>query len=68
VGTGKILLGQWISDAKFGNNPEEKALYERNARDVTLWGDTNSPLHEYSCRQWVVCSVIFIRHAGSFLK
>ena len=37
----------------FGNNPEEKALYERNARDlITLWGDANSPLHEYSCRQW----------------
>ena len=36
-----------------GITPEEKALYERNARDlITLWGDANSPLHEYSCRQW----------------
>jgi alpha-N-acetylglucosaminidase len=55
LGTRKdFLLGQWISHAKsFGNNPEEKALYERNARDlITLWGDANSPLHEYSCRQW----------------
>ena len=55
LGTRKdFLLGQWISDARrFGNNPEEKALYERNARDlITLWGDANSPLHEYSCRQW----------------
>ena len=55
LGTRKdFLLGQWISDARsFGATPEEKALYERNARDlITLWGDTNSPLHEYSCRQW----------------
>ncbi len=55
LGTRKdFLLGQWISDARsFGTNPEEKALYERNARDlITLWGDANSPLHEYSCRQW----------------
>ncbi len=49
-----FLLGQWISDARrSGNDPKEKALYERNARDlITLWGDANSPLHEYSCRQW----------------
>ncbi len=55
LGTRKdFLLGQWISDARnFGNNTEEKALYEHNARDlITLWGDKNSPLHEYSCRQW----------------
>jgi alpha-N-acetylglucosaminidase len=55
LGTRKdFLLGQWISDARsFGNDPEEKALYELNARDlITLWGDANSPLHEYSCRQW----------------
>jgi alpha-N-acetylglucosaminidase len=49
-----FLLGQWISDARsFGNSSDEKALYELNARDlITLWGDANSPLHEYSCRQW----------------
>jgi alpha-N-acetylglucosaminidase len=55
LGTRKdFLLGKWISDARsFGNNQEEKALYERNARDlITLWGDANSPLHEYSNRQW----------------
>jgi len=55
LGTRKdFLLGQWISDARsFGNTLDEKALYERNARDlITLWGDANSPLHEYSCRQW----------------
>ena len=55
LGTRKdFLLGQWISNARsFGSDPGEKALYERNARDlITLWGDANSPLHEYSCRQW----------------
>ena len=55
LGTRKdFLLGPWISDARsFGSNPDEMALYERNARDlITLWGDVNSPLHEYSCRQW----------------
>jgi len=49
-----FLLGPWLSDArKQGTNPAEQDLYEQNARDlITLWGDANSPLHEYSCRQW----------------
>jgi alpha-N-acetylglucosaminidase len=49
-----FLLGPWIADARhWGSTKEEKNLYERNARDlITLWGDANSPLHEYSCRQW----------------
>jgi alpha-N-acetylglucosaminidase len=49
-----FLLGKWLADARnCGTNLAEKATYERNARDlVTLWGDANSPLHEYSCRQW----------------
>jgi alpha-N-acetylglucosaminidase len=49
-----FLLGRWIADARScGNTAEEKALYERNARDlITLWGDANSPLHEYANRQW----------------
>lgn len=49
-----FLLGPWIADARsWGTNLAEKKLYERNARNlVTLWGDKNSPLHEYSCRQW----------------
>jgi alpha-N-acetylglucosaminidase len=49
-----FLLGPWISDAvKWGESDAERALYERNARNlITLWGDANSPLHEYSCRQW----------------
>ena len=49
-----FLLGTWLADARRkGITPEEKALYEFNARDLlTLWGDANSPLHEYANRQW----------------
>lgn len=49
-----FLLGSWLEDArKWGINKEEADLYEFNARDlITLWGDKNSPLHDYSCRQW----------------
>jgi len=49
-----FLLGRWLQDAKgWGTTPAEKALFEKNARDlVTLWGDKNSELHEYSSRQW----------------
>jgi alpha-N-acetylglucosaminidase len=49
-----FLLGPWIADAcSRGNTADEKALYERNARNlITLWGDSNSPLHEYANRQW----------------
>jgi alpha-N-acetylglucosaminidase len=49
-----FMLGPWLSTARSqGTTPAEKALYEQNARDlITLWGDANSPLHEYSNRQW----------------
>ena len=49
-----FLLGRWIQDARnCGITPAEKDLYELNARDViTLWGDKESELHEYSNRQW----------------
>lgn len=49
-----FLLGPWIHQARnCGDTPEEKALYERNARNlITLWGDKDNRLHEYSCRQW----------------
>lgn len=55
LGTEKdFLLGRWINDARqCGSTPEEKALYERNARNlITLWGGADNRLHEYSCRQW----------------
>jgi alpha-N-acetylglucosaminidase len=49
-----FLLGPWIRDARqCGITAAEKALYERNAKNlITLWGDENNRLHEYSCRQW----------------
>jgi alpha-N-acetylglucosaminidase len=49
-----FLLGPWVRQARrCGNTPEEKALYERNAKNlITLWGDKDNRLHEYSCRQW----------------
>jgi alpha-N-acetylglucosaminidase len=49
-----FLLGKWIADARScGANEDEKKLYELNARNViTLWGNKESELHEYSCRQW----------------
>ena len=48
------MLGPWIAAAaKWGADEKEKALYEMNAKDlITLWGNANSPLHEYACRQW----------------
>jgi alpha-N-acetylglucosaminidase len=49
-----FLLGRWIEDARrCGVDTAEQNLYEKNARDlITLWGDKESGLHEYSCRQW----------------
>lgn len=55
LGTRKdFLLGPWIADAqRWGKTRAEKDLYAMNARDlITLWGDANSPLHEYANRQW----------------
>ncbi len=49
-----FMLGPWLADAReCGFTVEEKDLYEQNARNlITLWGDANNRLHEYSCRQW----------------
>ncbi len=49
-----FMLGPWIADARnCGYNTQEKDLYEQNARNlITLWGDKNNRLHEYSNRQW----------------
>ena len=49
-----FMLGPWIADARrWGTHEADKALYEKNARDlITLWGDAKNPLHEYACRQW----------------
>jgi alpha-N-acetylglucosaminidase len=50
----EFLFGKWLHDARsWGVTPAEKDIYEFNARDVvTLWGDKDSELHEYSNRQW----------------
>ncbi len=50
----EFLLGNWLKDAKgWGTTKEESAIFEYNARNlITLWGDTNSRLHEYSWRHW----------------
>jgi alpha-N-acetylglucosaminidase len=49
-----FLLGRWLQDAvTWGTTATEKKLYEKNARNlITLWGDRNSGLHEYACKQW----------------
>ncbi|WP_224998279.1 alpha-N-acetylglucosaminidase [Cesiribacter sp. SM1] len=49
-----FLLGRWLNAAKsWATTAEEKELYERNARNlITLWGDKDSKLREYSNRQW----------------
>jgi alpha-N-acetylglucosaminidase len=49
-----FMLGKWINEARAnGITDKEKNLYEFNARDlVTLWGDKESGLREYSNRQW----------------
>jgi alpha-N-acetylglucosaminidase len=49
-----FLLGKWLKDAReCGITEKESDLYEFNARDlITLWGDKNSPLHEYANKQW----------------
>ncbi|MES2417702.1 MAG: alpha-N-acetylglucosaminidase [Bacteroidota bacterium] len=49
-----FLLGKWINAArKLGYTKAEKDNYEQNARNqLTLWGDKNSPLHDYACKQW----------------
>lgn len=49
-----FLLGKWITEGRAnGITEKEKNLYEFNARDlVTLWGDKESGLREYSNRQW----------------
>lgn len=55
LGTRKdFLLGRWLGDArKCGFTDDEKNLYEFNARDlITLWGDRNGQIHDYSNRQW----------------
>jgi alpha-N-acetylglucosaminidase len=55
VGTREeFLLGKWIAQARaWGKTDSERSLMEWNARNqITLWGDRNSPLHEYARKEW----------------
>ena len=36
-----------------GDTEQEKALYEKNARNLlTLWGGKDCRIRDYACRQW----------------
>lgn len=55
LGTRKeFLLGEWLESAKaLGDTPEEKALYERNARNlISVWGNRDCRIFDYACKQW----------------
>lgn len=49
-----FLLGRWLNDARrLGTTPQEKDLYEMNARDlITLWTGQDCTIHEYACKEW----------------
>lgn len=50
----EFLLGKWLEEAKaMGETPEEKALYEKNARNlISLWGGKDCRIRDYACKQW----------------
>lgn len=50
----EFLLGRWISSARsMGDNEQEKALYEKNARNLlTTWGNKDCRIRDYACRHW----------------
>ncbi len=52
----EFLLGKWLNDAKsWAKTPEEKRLYEANARNlITGWGPVipEAVQYDYSNRQW----------------
>lgn len=47
-------LGRWIQAADaFGESPEEKAYYRKNARTLlTTWGEPGQSLTDYANRSW----------------
>ena len=49
-----FLLGRWLGRAaSYGSTRKNANHYQYNARDlITLWGDKNSPLHDYAQRQY----------------
>lgn len=54
----EFKVGKWIADARsLGNTPEEKALYEWNARvQITTWGNRaaadQGELRDYAHKEW----------------
>ena len=50
----EFLLGRWLEDAKqYATSEHELKQYEHNARNlVTLWGNSDCNIHDYSCRHW----------------
>ncbi len=50
----EFMLGPWIEAAKKkGSTPQEKKLYEFNARTlVTTWTHELNEVNDYSCREW----------------
>lgn len=54
----EFRVGRWIEQARqLGNTPEEKDLYEWNARvQITTWGNRicadNGGLHDYAHKEW----------------
>lgn len=54
----EFRVGKWINEAKaLGRTPEEKRLYEWNARtQITTWGDRhaadNGGLRDYAHKEW----------------
>lgn len=54
----EFRVGNWIESARaLGNNPEEKALYEWNARvQITTWGNrvaaNQGGLRDYAHKEW----------------
>ncbi len=50
----EFLLGNWLEDAKrWGDTAAERQRCEWNARNIlTLWGNRDSGLHDYACKEW----------------
>jgi alpha-N-acetylglucosaminidase len=65
----EFLLGNWIASARrHGANDAEQAQLEWNARLlVTLWGEPNGILHDYSCRYWAGLLTTFYRYRWEML-
>jgi len=58
-------LSTWIESARaWGTTPQEKDLYERNAKNlITTWGNRDCSLHDYSWRLWsgMLSSFYYVR-------